>query len=461
MLVPKIEKSIGLEIYATSSSGIGGTIRENIEDFVVNEVLVDGSKAETYTPVEDEKRGALGATLTTNRYLLCTLTKRNWDTFIAIKNIAHQLGISPAQIHTAGIKDAKAVTSQFITVEGVSIEDAKNTNIKDISIRPIGYLRNKLSAYYLLGNNFHIRIATMNLPKSAIRNRITKTIEELKTLGGIPNFFGHQRFGTTRPITHLVGKAIVRGNIKKAAMLLLAKPSPHEHPSSRQARQELQKTQDFSRALQNFPRQLRFERMMLESLVENPDDFIGAFRRLPIKLRELLIQAYQSYLFNRFLSRRIKNGSSLNLAEVGDYVVNVERSGLPTQALHSNVSFGTLEQANSFIKTGKQRLAIALPGFKQPLSQGAQGEIEKDILEEEGVLPGNFKINEMPEMSARGELRAIATPLRDFSLGKISNEGTNKKKSSAEVSFTLYRSSYATVVLRELMKPRNPLKARF
>ncbi|MCK5593169.1 tRNA pseudouridine(13) synthase TruD, partial [Candidatus Bathyarchaeota archaeon] len=45
MFVPKLEKFLGIEVYATSSWGIGGVIRSAVEDFVVEEVLVDGSKA--------------------------------------------------------------------------------------------------------------------------------------------------------------------------------------------------------------------------------------------------------------------------------------------------------------------------------------------------------------------------------------------------------------------------------
>ena len=112
-------------------------------------------------------------------------------------------------------------------------------------------------------------------------------------------------------------------------MIFLAKPSPYEHPGSMKARSDLQDTLDFKQALQNFPIQLRFERMMLRHLVDNPGDFIGAFRRLPPKLQMMFVQAWQSFLFNRFLSSRIKNDFGLSKAEIGDYVVNVERSGLP------------------------------------------------------------------------------------------------------------------------------------
>ncbi len=127
-------------------------------------------------------------------------------------------------------------------------------------------------------------------------------------------------------------------------MLFLAKPSVHEHPASRQARQELQSTKNFKQALENFPKQLRFERLMLNHLADKPDDFIGAFQRLPVKLQELFVQAHQSYLFNRFLSERVKHGYSLNKAEVGDFVVAVERSGLPLTSMAKNVTAETVDE---------------------------------------------------------------------------------------------------------------------
>ena len=456
--VPKIEKLMGIEVYATVSSGIGGVIRQSVEDFVVEEVLVDGSKAEINQPVTHQ---VLGSSPVKNRYLLCVLVKRNWDNFQAIRRVAEQLGIKFGQVQIAGIKDAKAVTAQHITIEGVSAEEIQKVQVKDIEIRPIGYFRSKLSSYFLLGNNFHISIKTISHPKSTIKKRITKTIKELEAISGIPNFFGHQRFGTTRPITHLVGKAIVKENFRKAVMLFLAKPSPQEHPESRQAREQLQATQEFKQALKNFPRQLYYEHLMLKHLAKKPDDFTGAFRRLPIKLRELFPQAYQSYLFNKFLSRRIENKIPLNRAEVGDYTVNVERSGLPMQMMRRIASAQTLAEINDAVKAGKMRLALPLVGFKQRPSQGVQGEIERQILENEGVSPENFKIEAMLEISSRGELRTIVTPLNNFSLNKIPDDSANLSKQKVKVGFMLYRGSYATVLLRELMKPRNPIKTGF
>jgi len=322
-------------------------------------------------------------------------------------------------------------------------------------------LRNKLSSYYLLGNSFHIHIKAVKHPETVVKKRIAQTVNEVDTFGGIPNFFGHQLFGTTRPITHLVGKAIIKKDFKKAAMLFLAKPGLHEHPSSQQARHELGATQNFEQALKNFPKQLRYERSMLRHLVKHPDDFAGVFRTLPFKLQEMFIQAYESYLFNKFLSRRIALGLPLNMAEVGDYVVGVERSGLAMPTIYRTVNMEKRTEINNSIQAGKMRLAIPLIGFKQHSSQGVQGEIEKQILKKEDVSSKDFKITDLPEISTRGRLRTATTPVNSFSTDKILSDANKLDRHEIRVSFMLYRGSYATIVLRELMKPRDVIRGGF
>ncbi len=458
MSVPKIDKLLGLEVYATETAGLGGVIRESVDDFKVEEILVDGSKAEIKIT---QDKCVLGASTSKRRYLLCVLVKRNWDTFIALWNIRKQLALGQRQIQIAGIKDAKAVTAQYITVENCSLEDAKKVSVKDIEIHPVGYVHEKLSSYYLLGNHFIIKIKATKHSASTVKKLVVKVAEAVNSAGGIPNFFGHQRFGTTRPITHFVGKAIIEGDFEEAAMLFLAKPSAHEHPSSRTARKELQSTQDFKQALQNFPKQLRFERLMLSHLVEKPDDFVGAFKRLPVKLQVLFVQSYQSYLFNRFLSERIKRDYSLNKVEPGDYVVNVERSGLPMVNVNKMVFAESVVEANERVKTGKMQVALPLIGTKQKPSQGAMGRIERQILDEEGIQTGNFRVKEMFKIGIRGGLRAVLTPVQDFKLHDISNSIPYQSENQVELSFMLMRGSYATVLLREIMKPEKPIMAGF
>jgi tRNA pseudouridine13 synthase len=453
--VPDLDKLLGMEVYASTTAGVGGVIKGVVDDFVVEEVLVDGTKANVNGVVPNK---ILGSSLQKQRFLLCVLVKRNWDTFIAVKNVAKSLGVSQNCVQFAGIKDAKAVTAQHVTIEGASMEDAAKVNVKDVEVRPVGYIREMLSLFYLLGNNFTITIKSMQTPASAAQEIITQTMQQLTAVGGIPNFFGHQRFGTTRPITHLVGKALIRGDFEEAAMLFLGKPSPFEHPASRQARQNLQETRDFRQASENFPKQLRFERLMLSHLADNPSDFTGAFQKLPPKLQALFVQAHQSYLFNRFLSMRMKQGLPLNEAVVGDYVVGVERSGLPVTSVAKVATAENLREVNGQVAAGRMRVALPIFGVKQKLSTGVMGEIERGVLGEEEVKAENLQVNVLSRVGGRGGLRAAVTPVRDFQLQNVASEGEGCQ---ATLRFMLLRGSYATILLREIMKPTQPINAGF
>jgi len=387
------------------------------------------------------------------------LVKRDWDTLRAVKKVARRMGISYKRVQIAGIKDAKALTAQHISIRGVTSERVSRVKIKDIALRPLRFSDERIHSRLLLGNKFHILIRAISHSSSLIEKRVKNVQNELSSLGGFPNFFGHQRFGTVRPLTHLVGVCLVRGNLEKAALTYLAQPSPYEHPESRETRQQLRDTQDFREALRRFPTYLRYERLMLTHLTRQPTDFVGAFRKLPLKLRRLLVQAYQSFLFNKFLSQRMKRGVGLNEPQVGDYVVHVDNHGLPTKSAQvTSQSFSSVKKA---LREGRTRVAIPLIGFKQQPSDGVQGEIEREILEAENVAPQDFYVSSMLEASAPGGLRTILASIIDFSVEEVSRDSASPRKRKMGLGFTLHRGSYATVLLREFMKPRNLIKAGF
>jgi tRNA pseudouridine13 synthase len=449
--VPEIERRLGIAVYATKTTGIGGVIRRMAEDFVVEELLVDGSKA-SVLPVEQPVR--LG------RFLVCVLVKRNWDTLLAVRTVAEQLGINPECIAIAGIKDTKAVTAQHISLYGVRPEEISRVMIRNVKVYPVRYAEEKISTKLLFGNQFTIAISSISLGNSKVEELIETTREELLALGGGPNFFGHQRFGTVRPVTHLVGKAIVKGNLKEAAFMFLACPSKFEHPTTRKVRERLGETWDFKEAFHDLSPRFKYERLMLRHLVSYPSDFLGAFRRLPLKLRELFVQAYQSFLFNQFLSERIRRGIDLNEACVGDYVVFLDEHGLPAKDSEL-ATMKTLSTLNRIIKERKAYVALPIVGVKQCLSNGVQGEIEQKILQEESVKPEDFKLSVMPEIRASGGLRVVLTPLINFVADKPVADSSDPINRALCLRFALRKGSYATIPLREFMKPRNPVDAGF
>jgi tRNA pseudouridine13 synthase len=150
----------------------------------------------------------------------------------------------------------------------------------------------------------------------------------------------------------------------------------------------------------------------------------------------------------------------LNEAVVGDYVVGVERSGLPLTTVAKIAAAENLAEVNAQVKSGRLRVALPIFGIKQKLSQGTMGQIERKVLEQEGVETGNLYVNVLSRTGGKGGLRTAVTPITDFKLQSVS-ANADGGGCQVKVSFTLLRGSYATVVLREMMKPSDPITAGF
>ena len=130
-----LEKDLGMRYYASDSPGIGGRLRSSPEDFVVEELPL---------PISDPN----------GPYLICRLTKKNWELQQAVKEIAKHLGISHRRIAWAGTKDKNAVTTQFISIYDVTPEAVGLVRIKDILLEVVGRLQHPLSLGDLAGYRF-------------------------------------------------------------------------------------------------------------------------------------------------------------------------------------------------------------------------------------------------------------------------------------------------------------------
>ena len=119
-----------------------------------------------------------------------------------------------------------------------------------------------------------------------------------------------------------------------------------------------------------------------------------------------------------------------------------------------------IAEINEKIISGKMRVALPIIGVKQKLSEGVMGQIEKEVLAEEGINLENLKVNELSRVGGRGGLRTAITLIRDFKIQNIS-KNENGMDFQTKLSFMLLRGSYATVLLREIMKPIDPITAGF
>lgn len=431
MQVPEIEKQIGINLYSTDTDGLGGQLRQEVEDFIVKEI----------TNREEGQEG---------KYLILELVKRDWDTHHFTRTLAKILKISQKRISVAGTKDKRALTTQKISIFDIDASEIEKIHLKDIELKVLGRSRKPVELGNLWGNDFIITIRNIARSTEETGKLLEKTTNEIVAQGGVPNFFGIQRFGSVRPVTHLVGKAIVEGDFEKAAMLYIAEPFPYEPEETKQARQFVKETRNFKEGLKIYPLRLGHERAMMNHLIANPDDFAGAFLVLPKNLYRIFVHGYQSYIYNTILCRRIEKGLPLNQAVEGDIVCFKNEFGLPDSSKTEKVTAETVNAMNNLIKRKRAFITAPLPGYDTEFASGVPGEIEQAVLEELKVPLQGFNIEEIPEMSSKGARREILLQVEPKF--EVNEDELNPGKSKAVLEFMLPKGSYATTVLREYMK---------
>jgi len=429
MKVLATEKNIGIETFFTPFEGVGGKLRSIPEDFVVREV--------SNYPSEKEN----------GRFTIADVTATNWEANLLVRELSNWLHISRQRIGFAGTKDKRAKTTRLMSFYNIPIDRLSEVKIKDVEIENIYSSDHPVKIGNLIGNRFEIIVR--NIDKKIKSDSVKDVASFIEKYGGFSNFYGVQRFGIVRPITHVVGRYIVKSDFEKAAMSYIANPMDGEDKDSYLLREQLEKTHDFSEALKSYPNQLNFEKAILNKLVVNPKDFVGALKELPKNLLMMFVYAYQSYLFNRILSERIRKKLPLNEAVVGDIVLPIRKGGIDQNYIL--VKENNLEKANKQISKGKAVVSGVLFGSDSVFSKGEMGEIENKTIENEKIDPRDFIIPDIPYISSSGSRHPILAFVKDLDF-KLTNDESNKDKKALILKFELQKGCYATSLLREFMK---------
>ena len=414
-----IEVSLGLCWYANEAPGIGGRIRASPEEFVVEE-------CETPPP------------LTGGPYLVCRLTKRNWEQSKAVRAIADRLGISHRRISFSGTKDRRAVTTQLVALYHVEADAVRALSIPDLSLEPLGLANRGLALGDLAGNRFRLVVRDCDGADLEARCAAARTAVG----AGTPNYVGLQRFGVVRPVTHVVGRLLAAGDVAGAVTAYIGQSFPTESDPVREAREAYLADRDPKAALARFPVPLRFERAMLHHLAGAPDDFAGALRALPPKLASMLVSAYQSHLFNRALSARCARGVPLDEVETGDRLV------FPDGRIDT-VAERTLGPARLLVKRGRAAVGIQMPGSEPFGELGETDAVTRRLMEADGVdEAGIGRAAALVGTPFSGAVRAVRLAA-DVDVAIHGDAVT--------LAFALGPGRYATTICREFMKA-DPLR---
>ncbi len=427
---------MGLLLYGTSAPGLGGRLKIDPVDFEVDEI--------SRYPMPDPQ----------GRFTIVRAEARDVEQNALVQRLQRALALPPGAVGFAGTKDRRAVTRQLLSLP-LPPERLDGLSLSGVRLLEPYRAREGLNLGHLYGNRFRLRIRGLDLAPEELATRAEAAWAELREAHGFPNFFGPQRFGEVRPVTHLVGRALVKGSASDAVEAYLTAGVGESVPEGHEARRAYAAHHDPVRALREFPETFSFERTLLAKLAQGRSGE-GALRALPRTLRQLFVHAYQSYLFNLALSSRVQRGHGLGVPLVGDRVLRLSPDGLESGSEPLPVGEDNLPEVTQWVRSGRARVAGPLVGTETPRQEGEPGLIVEEVLDREGLSRKDFHIPEAPELSSRGTYRSLLAPLplRVFPEARARAEAHPEMTGERSIRFDLVleKGQYATVLLREFMK---------
>ena len=155
-----------------SMGAIGTIFVQDAEHFIVEE----------HIPYEPCRKG---------EHLFVQFRKRDLTTKAVVDSFAKALGIRARDVGVAGMKDKKATTTQWISIQGIKANLLDKISIPGVSILQRKWHRNKLRNGQVKHNTFRIGLKDIDGARMTMLQEMINVLQQK----GIPNFYGPQRFG--------------------------------------------------------------------------------------------------------------------------------------------------------------------------------------------------------------------------------------------------------------------------
>jgi tRNA pseudouridine13 synthase len=325
--------------------GTDGRIKAVPEDFEVEEIPA-------YEP------GGQG------EHLFLWVEKRDLGAEYFARRVAKRLAIAPGEVGTAGLKDRRAVTRQWVSVPAAAEPRLADLDGDGITLLRVSRHTNKLRPGHLRGNRFRVLIRDVAADAG---ERAAPILDRIRR-DGLPNFYGPQRFGRD-------------GETARLGMELLRRERSH---------------------------------------VRSPF------------LRKLALSAAQSLLFNDYLAHRLTDGL-LRTVLAGDVMAKWPAGGMfvARDVAAEQARFDARETVHAGPIVGRKTFA----------AEGVAAEREAAVLRDAGLGADAF--------AGFGKL---LQGTRRHNLVYVDDLAAAAEPDGLRLTFTLPAGSYATVLLREVMK---------
>lgn len=258
--------------------------------------------------------------------------KTNYESMQAVHYISKRVNKRPKYFAISGNKDKRGITTQRVSLSRGNPEQLIKAQFNkdwDRKVKCGSFERvyAGLNLGQLYGNRFSVALRFID--RAIADERIAQNVKNVEKYGFV-NYFGMQRFGAFSVRTHQLGKEILKRNWREVARLILVQ-HPDLEPEDKERKHRLtelifgesHEPKDFQervqKALQLLDRRDRLEKTVLLSLKNSPNDYYNAFCSISRNTRFIYIHAYQSYVWNRSVSERLRRFGRSVL--VGDFVV--------------------------------------------------------------------------------------------------------------------------------------------
>jgi tRNA pseudouridine13 synthase len=365
-------------------------------------------------------------------YAVYRLDKTSWDTFDLVELLSRRIGVPKDSIRVGGIKDRHGSTRQLISVEGLRIPPSR-VEERNFNATLAGFAQGPISAKAVLGNRFSIVMKDMSEAQIALALRNMEAVRRC----GVPNYFDEQRFGSARHGGGFMGKSIFRGR-REEALKLYFLPSKHDDQKTRKLKKCV--TANWGRFKECLPLGFGQYGRIVAYLAGHPRAFHRALSLIDPRFLVFAVNAYQSFLFNEILARRV---ASL----CGEH-------GLEARGLR--YAFGTfvfpVDAPEELMETlGDSMLPV--PGYDTVETDPGVKRALAEVLRAEDIRLSDLRVRQMRRVSAHGVWRkAFVTP-RNLTDPEVSRDELYPSRKKMAISFFLPRGGYATVLIKRLLLP--------
>lgn len=366
------------------------------------------------------------------RYAFYKLTKSGLGTLEAVNLVCRRWNIAGRRVSYGGLKDRHALTIQYLTVlDGPSA----SINNAAYSLEHLGRLDHPYGPADFRGNRFDLVIRDLSGLQASGALDLARSL----AVGGLPNYFDDQRFGSVGASGEFIAHAWLKGNAERALELALAETNPSDRRAAKAEKSILRECWGrWSEAKSRLDRSSA--RSIVTYLVDHPADFRGAFARMRRELRTLYFSAFQSHLWNLILAR------------------SIEQLTRPDQRIATLLKAGPLpfpcrldaEQSNAL-----RGWSIPLPSSRNELPEGPLRQVIEEVLAGYQLTWPDLRVRHLKDVFfSKGSRPALVFP--EKLAGHVTDDEMHRGRKSLELSFELGKGSYATIMVKRITAPASP-----